>query len=191
MNITVITPSIPERHELLAECLESVRYQSKPPVAHLVGVDVARSGPGDVRNLLARAVRTEWLHFLDDDDLLDPNHLEVLTSRADPGADVIYTWGRLVGRNDGVHFQLPFNAAALRAGNFIPVTTAVRVETFLDAGGFRPGVAYEDWNLWLRLLDHGCRFQCIPEITWTYRWHGANRSYANDDAVGRGEIAGA
>jgi len=27
----------------------------------------------------------------------------------------------------------------------------------------------EDHDLWVRALDAGARFRCIPEVTWTYR----------------------
>jgi hypothetical protein len=25
------------------------------------------------------------------------------------------------------------------------------------------------WDLWVRALDAGARFKCVPAVTWTYR----------------------
>jgi hypothetical protein len=44
----------------------------------------------------------------------------------------------------------------------------VRVSLWRELGGYRD-VHNEDHDLWVRALDAGARFRCIPEVTWTYR----------------------
>jgi hypothetical protein len=198
MNIAVLTPALPSRGDMLVEAIASVRAQTLAPTAHLVGIDHARIGIGRMLNQLADAAEAEWLARLDDDDLLDPNHLEALASVAGE-ADIVYSWCRIAPRNSGpVEPAYPsvigssgwvpnqtFDADRLRASNYIPATTLLRKSLWHELGGWHLagyGVGdsppspdgTEDWDFWLRSLDAGARFVCLPEVTWTYRYHGEN-----------------
>ena len=93
-DVTVITPSMPSRERFLAEAMASVAAQTVP-VAHLIIVDEGRS-VAEKRNALVEAADTEWVAFLDDDDLLDPHHIETLLGH---DADVVIPYCRFkVGR---------------------------------------------------------------------------------------------
>ncbi len=176
MDVTVITPTVPERAELLAEAARSVTAQALAPRDHLIGVDLHRRGPAEIRNRLTRAADTDWVAFLDDDDLLDPNHLEVLAAHTDD-ADVVYPWCRL-DPPDAIGDQFynnHFDRDALRDRGIFPVTVLARRDALLAAGGFRPTDRYEDWGLWNRMADRDARFRCVPEPTWTYRFHSAGQ----------------
>lgn len=61
MSVTVITPSLPSRANLLAESCRSVAAQERPPDAHLIGIDHRREGSAANRNRLVRAATTDWL----------------------------------------------------------------------------------------------------------------------------------
>lgn len=174
MSVTVVTASLPERAPRLAEACASVASQTAQPAAHLIGIDFARRGPEAVRNALVAGAATEWVAFLDDDDLLYPHHLETVLAAAE-GADVVYSFCDVEGRDWTPNHA--FDAAALRLYNFIPVTTLVRRSAFLAAGGFPEGRhPVEDWHLWRHMLDLGAEFRRVPRVTWRYRFHGANAS---------------
>lgn len=173
MSVAVVTASLPERAARLAEAAASVAAQTAQPAAHLIGVDYARRGPEAVRNDLVAGATTDWVAFLDDDDLLFPHHLATLLA-ASADADVVYSFCEVEGRG-GWTPNHDFDAAVLRSYNFIPVTALVRRAAFVLAGGFAGGThPTEDWDLWRRLLDGGAVFRCVPEVTWRYRFHGAN-----------------
>lgn len=122
---------------------------------------------------MVQGVDTEWVAFLDDDDLLYPHHLETLLGASDD-VDVVYSFCDVTGRGDWSP-NMDFNERALRSFNFIPVTAMVRRSAFLAVGGFPEGThPVEDWRLWLALLDAGARFRCVPVKTWLYRFHDAN-----------------
>lgn len=177
MDVTVITPTVPERSAMLAEAVASVNAQTLAPVEHLIGVDHAHDGPAAVRTRLTEAARTEWVAYLDDDDLLDPHHLETLAVNAD-GADVVYPWCRLdpPGAIGAQFYNQHYDRDALRQRGIFPITVLVRRLTVLEAGGgFRPEDRYEDWAAWNRIAERGGRFACVPEPTWTYRFHGADQ----------------
>jgi hypothetical protein len=171
VSLTVITPSLPERADLLAECAASVKALGLP---HLVQVDWEREGPAALRNRMAGRARTPWLLFLDDDDLLLPNYVDVVSPfLAD--ADVVYTAWELSGDVAPEPMGGGFDADALRRFNYIPVTACVRSAAFAAVGGF-PDVALEDHGLWLALLDAGFRFTCVPVKAWHYRRRAGSRN---------------
>lgn len=170
--MTVITPTLPERAHLLEECCASVGA-SLAPVQHVIGIDVDREGPARTRNRLAQDVDTPWLAFVDDDDLVDPRHFSVLLG-ASTGADVVYPWCRVEGRD--LRLNHHFDPVALMHGNYIPVTAMIRTSLFRELGGFPEDARFEDWELWKNALRAGARFRCVPEVTWTYRFLGANRT---------------
>lgn len=150
---------------MLSECESSVSAQTVP-VQHLTMLDANREGPATIRNRLAEQSDAEWLIPLDDDDLLDPDHVEIGSLFLD-NADIVYTWCRVEGLNWSPNRL--FRAKALLRANFIPVTAFIRRSVFDEIGGYDPEARFEDWNLWLRALRAGARFLCVPEVTWTYR----------------------
>lgn len=185
-RVTILTPTIEGREGLLVEAVESVRAQTEE-VAHLVYLDTQRQGPALARNLLLERVQTEWVGFLDDDDLLDAEHVETLMALlADGGAPPDLAWSRCrTFFADGVHpiriaqGLRPDYSQLLRPGarNFIPVTVIARTEAVRAAGGFDPADRYEDYALWCRMLRQGRRFVDHPHVTWTYRFLGENRTH--------------
>lgn len=173
--ITVLTPTIVGRERLLEQCRASVAAVG---LQHFVQVDHEHRGPAAIRNELAAAVDTDWLLCLDDDDLLLSHYLEVVAP-ALKQADVVYTSWYLTGAPDPQPLDA-FNAELLRVQNFIPVTAAVRTETFRAVGGFRD-VPLEDHDLWLRLLDAGARFIYVPVVCWRYRRQPGSRTDTEGD----------
>lgn len=179
-GVTVVTPTIPTRGEFLAEAIVSVAQQSHLPVTHVVTVDHRCEGEATTRNRGLFAVETEWVAFLDDDDLLFPNHLEVCLDHAQStGADLVYPWFESRGWSETFEaFGEPFDEKRLRRSNYIPVTTLVRTELAQSVGGFPrqrseewPHERLVDWAFLLRLLDAGARFSHVAERTWAYRAH--------------------
>lgn len=178
--VTVITPSLPGRAPLLEQCQASVAA-STVPVVHLIRVDVDRVGPAVIRSELLDETRTELVGFLDDDDLIDPDHLEVLRAALADGADLAWSWHRTEGKGAPVTPRprnLQGALSLLHGGrNCIPVTVLARRESIEAAGAFQPSDRYEDYQLWLRMLALGQRFALVKRETWTYRFLGGNRTW--------------
>lgn len=184
-TIGVAIPSVPPRAELLAKALASVTAQRRLPDAISVAVDHDHEGPAATRNRALWALETDWTAFLDDDDVLLPNHLEALVETAErTGADLVYPWFDVIGGRDVLaRGGRPFDPDELRKNNYIPVTVLVRTKLAKDVGGFPPPCSEEwdapdceDWGFLLRLLDAGASFHHLPVITWKWRHHGRNFS---------------
>lgn len=125
MSITVMTVTR-GRPRWLLRCIDSVRAQRGANAEHLVLIDDCdvtdralaaveharlthvlrrrrpdeRSGPGHLarlRNLMIRMATTEWVAFLDDDNVFEPGHLRSLLDCAErAGAPAAHSWMRMV-----------------------------------------------------------------------------------------------
>lgn len=180
-DVTVSIASIPPRAKMLARALASVTAQTLQPAAIVVEIDHDRVGSVATKNRALTKVDTEWTAFLDDDDQFLPEHLEKLRRAAErTGADVVYPIPVRVGAPDILlRFGLPFCPDSLRRGNYIPTTSLVRTRVAQRAGGFQlctGQTRYNDWGLYLAMLDAGAKFVHLPERTWVWNIHGGNTS---------------
>jgi GT2 family glycosyltransferase len=145
------------------------------------GTSVGRAHAG---NIALAASHGEWLNFLDDDDLLFADHVEVLMDavRASSlkGAYAL-SWETLTHVNDreqGKYEELahttrhhqPFNRLALWHHNYFPIQAVLFHRSLYERyGGFAEDMEQlEDWNLWTRytLEDD---FVLVEKTTSKYR----------------------
>jgi hypothetical protein len=136
--VTVITPTVPERAHLLETARGCAQRQTLQPVAHLWRVDRRRRGPAAIPNRLVKQAESQWVAFLDDDDLIDDDHLEALHQVADASrADVVASWWRWDPEPGPflAHRLAAFDADLLRTKNYIPVTVLARAEAIKAARG--------------------------------------------------------
>lgn len=170
--ITVVTPTVPGREQLLAECVASV---DKAGLTHLVGLDAAGEGPAVIRNRLLEHVTTPWVVWLDDDDLIGADYAAIVGPHL-PESDVVYTDWELTGATAPQPKSGPFDLGALWGGNYIPVTACCRTDAVRAAGGFPADARLEDWELWKIMAGAGFRFLHVPVVGWTYRRRPGSRT---------------
>lgn len=180
VEITVITPSLPQRSAMLAEACASVAAQTLQPKRHLVAVDYGYQGPGRMLNQLTEAADTEWVSILADDDLYDPDHLETLAAETGNGS-IILSWCRFDGL-DREQYRGEFDPRRLlaRLDSGMRGIFMFRKNVWNMLGGFHEG-PMEDWDFLVRAVQAGIRFAPVHRETWTYRWHdvgGGNLSNA-------------
>lgn len=185
--LTVVTPTILGREAFLEECIASVEAQS-PSVDHKIWLDLNREGPAAIRNKLVATVSTPWVLFLDDDDFLDDDYCKTVLPFLTEEHDVVYTWCKSSGPYP-VSLDFDFDPEGLLRDNYIPVTACVRVDKFREVGGFPEGVAYEDWGLWVAILNSGGTFKLIRKKKWTYRRHDGSATWQNQQDIASGRRA--
>ena len=115
--------------------------------------------------------------FLDDDDLIDPNHIDRLVgaSLASGELKVVYSDVRGMRRGDGdgravMVFNSPrVDFPTLLLGNVVPIHAILFPSAFLQCGvAFDEALdCYEDWDFWMQLLRLA-PFQHVEGVTATY-----------------------
>jgi glycosyltransferase involved in cell wall biosynthesis len=90
MILSILTPSVPSRLELLAKlCAEVQKQIGELAVEHLVLIDNRRRTIGEKRDALLRAARGRYVAFVDDDDWIRPDYVRELLTAAESNPDVI------------------------------------------------------------------------------------------------------
>jgi hypothetical protein len=167
---SIVTVSIPERHELLARACASVRAQTFGRVPHLIRIEepdtFSTQHVAHQRNAILPAVHTGWMAVLDDDDTFHPTYLErVATAIAEhPNADVVYTYCE-----GHPHAEGPFDLERLMRENYIDGEAVIRTDTLRRFGAYPVNAIVEDWQVWKAFAAAGCEFVCVPE---RLRHHG-------------------
>lgn len=203
-GITVAIPTIPPRASMLAKAVRSVMTQSLAPAALSIAVDTEHEGSAITRNRALAGVQTEWVAFLDDDDLMLPNHLHTLASAAHAVptsatiADIVYALPRVLDENNNL---VPrqwdwgggpvFDPELLRRKAHIQTTCLVRTELAREVGGFafvrdQTGALNDDHGFFLALLDIGAKFHHVHEETFIWRHHGYGRPGMPGNTSGQG-----
>lgn len=77
-----------------------------------------------------------------------------------------------INPNDNRHPNFGSYADLLK-GNYIPNGYLYSRQAMLDAGKFDESIFLEDWYMHLQLTKIG-KYKYIPEILFSYRWHGNN-----------------
>jgi Glycosyltransferases involved in cell wall biogenesis len=189
-TISVITPAHPARLTggMLTRALHSAHGQTLPPDAIHVAIDRNREGAAATRQRALMAASTDWVAFLDSDDMWLPQHLERCMKWAlETDADFVYPWFRLLairangsvqdyGDEDPIfppgHFLNPFNPDDPIETT---ITTLVKRELAqevgfqeLNRGESNTG---EDAYFTLECLRRGAHITHLVERTWYWVHH--------------------
>ena len=126
------------------------------------------------------AATGDCIGFLDDDDVLAPEHLETLTAQLAGDVDVAYTDAAVVSYRPGksgwveagrrLPYSRDFDRGILLLDNYIPFHTVLMAREAIDrAGPFDDRLAvFEDWDLLIR-LSRDADFVHIARTTCEYR----------------------
>ncbi len=193
----------------LSRALDSVLQQSLPP-AEIIVVDdlddaptaaivqatvlrtgiplrriLNRSSPGasGSRNAGAAASSTEFIAFLDDDDVWRPEHLAFAAAELDrTGADAAIS-GICRIKHDGTiqNIVMPPRTAIqerLFDKNFgmTGSNVVIRRAAFDRIGGFDPALpVFNDWDFLIRMVSAGTEYCVVKDLTVEWREHEGDR----------------
>ncbi len=134
------------------------------------------AGLGGARNVVFDAAETPWLMALDSDNRLLPDACATLLEalRQVPQAAFAYPRIRQFGGAALVMGEPAFEPARLRSGNYVDAMAMVAKWAWAAAGGYyvrRDAMGWEDFDLWLNLVELGQFGIATPEILAEYRVH--------------------
>lgn len=209
--VSIITRTYRGRENYLRQAIISVARQTYPNIEHIIVEDGGNTAEGLITSMreyvrlplryfgLEKCGRSatgnsglqqangRWCVFLDDDDLLFADHVEVLVHAlmSKPEACAAYTlsWEIMTdstqiknGSYSECTYQVPdslrqnFDYQVLRHHNFVPIQSVLFEHSLYEQrGGFDEDMeALEDWTLWVRYA-HNNEFIYVPKLTSMYR----------------------
>lgn len=142
------------------------------------GVHVLRqenAGLSAARMAGVAATSAPYVLPLDADDALEPGAVTALADALDRDAGAALAWGDVTIFGDFEYRLAPRRVLDpwwITFANGVPVTSMIRRDALLDAGGWSMGSGYEDWDLWMSLAERGRRGIYIAQPVQRYRRHG-------------------
>jgi glycosyltransferase involved in cell wall biosynthesis len=147
-------------------------------------------GVSAARNRGMQETTGTWIAFLDADDVWEPRKIEWQLQWAQTAPDVVLVSGHAwfwdvsadvrTLKTFGWGHRDPRREIAVR--NTIGNTSLVllRRDVMQQLGGFDPRLRFgEDWEMWIRVLDHGAA-AIVPRPLMLYRWHADSNSRFRD-----------
>lgn len=171
---------------LIEDGKESAKKMLETEFSHMNIVYMAtntKAGRSAVGNLGLQIAKGDYFNFLDDDDILYPNHVEELVkclsgntcgaaySIAEESQIKIISEKpyKIHEKRIIIRYKQPYNKLLLMAFNYIPIQSIMfKRELFDKLGGFDETLEYlEDWDLWVRYSTQ-YDFVFSPVITSKY-----------------------
>lgn len=130
-------------------------------------------GLSAARNNGIRSSQSEYILPLDADDMIESTYLEKTFAifANNPDTKLVYTDCHLFGLVDQ-KFDLPdYSFKLLLQRNLITATALYRRENFNKTSGYDENFksGWEDWDLWLSILDQDSRVIKVNEVLFEYR----------------------
>jgi glycosyltransferase involved in cell wall biosynthesis len=184
----------------LAQAIESALAQDYPNIEVIVVDDgskddslavaarfpvqvVAQSNRGlsAARNAGAARAQGSFYVFLDADDTLDRRYVARTVDALQAGPAHVafaYTHVQTFGTESRRIEPGPFSVRAMVRANQAHASSLIRADVFKRVGGYDESwhTAFEDHELWLRMLSQGYEGVLVPEPLLNYRQHGPSMS---------------
>lgn len=209
--VSVITRTYKGRDLFLKQAISSVLQQTYPNIEHIIVEDGGNSmqpiitsiktskkyskqylsldkiGRSMAGNAALEAAKGKYCVFLDDDDLLFADHIEVLMQAMQTNLDAVAAYSPSlevvtdytnVSQNFYIEKRIfspaklihEYSYSALQSYNYMAIQSVLFERNLYETrGGFESDMdALEDWTLWLRYAK-GNKFVFVPKATSLYR----------------------
>jgi glycosyltransferase involved in cell wall biosynthesis len=201
--VSVVMPAW-NAERFIEEAIRSALDQTSPPTAIIVvddgsidataaiaaGVDARvtvlrreHAGVGPTRTAGVAATTTEFIAFLDADDVWLPRKLERQMEVIDSDAtlDAVFC---LMDEFHDLAYPPPAGVRAPKRGVAAPLSGALLMRRHLveQLGPFNANPAGDWLEWWSRARSHELREEFVPEVLWRRRLHAENNSFPSADS---------
>lgn len=196
--LSILTPSIPSRAEMLSELTLKLRDQiGELPAEHRTLVDQKVMRIGEKRDALLRMARGKFVTQLDDDDLPAPNYISELIAaiQAHPNVDcIVFSQHAIIdGKKMTVRFGLEYEneqAQIAYDGQFYdivrkPFPCCAWRRELAQKYHFPPENYGEDWEWVKQLLTEAKTQHRINKVLHSYRFSSTTSEAKDDRKVSR------
>ncbi|TXF77218.1 glycosyltransferase family 2 protein [Chryseobacterium sp.] len=139
-------------------------------------------GQSEARNNGVRNSTGNYLLFLDCDDKILPDFIErtLKILQSDKEIRIVYSKGRYFEAREGEWVLPEFEKRSFLMENCIPITALIYREDFEKAGGFDKNLTFfEDWDLWISIIENGGKVHRIDDFLFLYRIQNAQKSLSD------------
>ena len=205
---------VKNRVQYLGEAVLSSVYQTRPPQEVYIVVEPSEDGTRALAERLSRqfkevqciindsnlgvaesrnrgilASTSDYIMFLDSDDILHPRYLEKVASILDqhPEVGVAYSNYAEFGDRRKVVKLPPFNPRLLLVECIVMGTGMARRQALAQVGGYDAEQIFEDWELWISVIEKGWTAKGVKETLYNYRIHKGNRDTESNKKRKEGE----
>ncbi|MEC5394902.1 glycosyltransferase family 2 protein [Bergeyella sp. RCAD1439] len=145
----------------------------------------SNKGQSMARQLGVEKSKGKYLLFLDSDDKIHHSYIQKAVEILDknPEVGIVTCKAHFFDKMDG-EWELPeYVLADFLIQNSIFITSLIRKEDFQEIGGFDSSLTfYEDWDIFLSLIERGKTVCRIPEVLFYYRKR-ENETSVTDNAL--------
>ncbi len=135
-------------------------------------ISQVNKGLASARNTIIMNMEGDYLLPLDADDILMPNAVEKITFRIlETNADIVAPSFRTFGTTNQDVIIGDANVFDFLEANRIGYFSAIRKSKLLEVGGYSPRMTWgwEDYHIWIDLLNRGAKLVTLPDILVMYR----------------------
>lgn len=152
-------------------------------------INSENKGVSHARNLALKQVKGDYILFLDGDDIIHPEKLQMAISNFEQNTDlsiVFNTTNYFQDTIENVLFDIKLDTALVNFNGIlfywgekitIPIHSAIIQKTLFDGIEFNTNLtAQEDWLVWLRLFQKKPKVFILDEVLSYYRKHNTSRT---------------
>jgi glycosyltransferase involved in cell wall biosynthesis len=168
--VLVLSGNIKERKKAMKDVVNC-------KIPNLEIVETETNSAGFNRNQGASKINSEYLIFLDGDDVLKPKAIEIFASHVRLRSQTVIASSCALFPSARYYHVLPtVSAKSLKERNQIQVPALINRRKFLEIGGFRESAIPnfhlpEDWDFWYRLTLKFGAIKNVGDILHLYRIH--------------------
>ncbi|WP_019915135.1 glycosyltransferase family 2 protein [Paenibacillus sp. HW567] len=134
---------------------------------------ITNGGLSNARNVGAHAAKSDFITFLDSDDLIAPEYYQRCITILESYRNVsfVYSWVRFFGLREDVWVTFDTELPLLLLTNMLSAFAVIKKEHFLKYGinKLEMEKGMEDHESWINMSENGCAGISIPEALVYYR----------------------